>query len=319
LETRIKLKGFVKVRRGLTEHLAKLSPSELKLFMAYLLQADFWDDGPDKKCLLTIQEMAKICGWSKQWTIEVKKKLTARGFIFSLKRGVVIPKFGEKGPTIPDSNGHENLTPKVKDTLPQESTILDSQGQQNLTIEVKDNLPQNSASLSDTDDYDLPKKYKELKNDDKRQEVKNSPVLSSHQSQKSSVRPLNFIKQLQEDWKKYWPDYPLISQKDIKSLLSRPLTEHDSPKLRVEFVREAIRQADQRRKETKRNPDNPVAWIFSGLHRGTQWLRDRTRVALAEKKEARIKAGYRGSKEDLKSIGYVFRGLQERGLDQGIK
>lgn len=306
------------MRRGLTEHLTKLSPSELKLFLAYLLQADFWDDGPAKRCLLTIQEIADICGWSKQWTIEVKKKLTDRGFILPLKRGVEIPKFDEKDSANTNSHGHENLTPKVKDNLPQESTILDSKGQQNMTIEVKDTLPQNSANLPDSDAYNLPKKCGEVKNFNRRQEVKNATVSNSHQSQNPTDRPLNFIEQLQEDWKKYWPDYPVICRKEIELLLSRPLAEPDSPKLRVEFVLEAIRQADQRRKQTGNNPDNPIAWIFAGLHHGSHWLRDRTREALAEKREAEIRAGYRGSEEDYKTMKGIIDGLQERGLDRGI-
>jgi hypothetical protein len=171
----LKIKAFVKLRRGIVEHLADMTPSELTLFIAYLTQAEYRGDGHGRACYLTIEEAATICGWTPQWTIEVKKKLIERGFIHSLKKGVFIPKYDNKKSTILDckkSNSQENLPIKVKNPLPQESTILDSQNQQCLTIGIKDTLPQNPTTPIGSEVCSSPKNNKKFKNSKNCQEAK---------------------------------------------------------------------------------------------------------------------------------------------------
>jgi hypothetical protein len=303
----INRKGWFALNRVLIAHWTDMSDGAKALYITYLFLAK-WRGKWRNWCLLSDSEVADFNGWCRAKHMKYKSELIRRGLIVAYvgKKGIYIPDYDDKV-VHTDGQVKGKVSTREDRRCPSRRTSgIHQRGQ------VVAKNPQNATQLQP------PNKYKEVKKSNKRQEVKNAPVLNSHQSQNSTNRSLNLKEQIQEDWKMYWSDYPPIRPTDIDLLLSRPLTEPDSRKLRVKFVREAIRQADQRRKDTGDNPNNPVAWIFSGLHRGSHWLRDRTSNALAEKREAQIRTGYRGSEEDCKTLKDIIHGLQERGLDRGI-
>jgi hypothetical protein len=99
VKNKLKLTGYVKLRRGLTEHLARMTSGEVKLFVAYLLQADYYIEGSEKRCLLSHSKLAEVCGWTVKWVRVVRDRLTKRGFIKQItphKSGIKIPKFEQE-------------------------------------------------------------------------------------------------------------------------------------------------------------------------------------------------------------------------------
>lgn len=95
-KSKIRTKGYTKIRRGLSLHLSKLTSPESKLFLVYLLQVQPFDIGQDKICALTNEQLSGLCGWTLRWTLAIKKNLVEKGYLVEVKEGTLIKKYEQK-------------------------------------------------------------------------------------------------------------------------------------------------------------------------------------------------------------------------------
>jgi hypothetical protein len=103
--------GFVKLRRGIIEHLkdGRLTPREFLVFTIILLKADF----RNSTWIGSASEIAKQCGFRKQYALQYLAALKAKGYIqFEIPRGahvkypIFVPKY-----SVPP--GTEEITRKI--------------------------------------------------------------------------------------------------------------------------------------------------------------------------------------------------------------
>ena len=114
----------------------------------------------------------------------------------------------------------------------------------------------------------------------------------------------DFISKIQKAWEEYFPTYPPLNRHDIAKLMSGQYTASGDLDDETDFLCEAFAQATVINQNFNTPVINPIGWIWVGLNRGSLWLWYRTRIALAEKKEATIRAGDRGDNgfQSLKNI-----------------
>lgn len=119
------LDGYVPLRRGIGEHLPNMSSAEVKLFVKYLVGADF----RTAICKITSEKLAEQIGWSNTNVSHIRQLLIRRRFIVPNKRnsaGVWIPKFDKprgNGCIAPPEWALEYILEKWPDT----SRILEEQ------------------------------------------------------------------------------------------------------------------------------------------------------------------------------------------------
>lgn len=306
-------KGYIEWPRWfMVQYWPVMSDGERVLFHTYLSFAE-WIGIERGRCLHPDSDIASINGWGRTKHMTYKRFLKRRGLIVTQKgkSGVFIPRYREivdytvGGVEIesvrPCEQDGANLSAQTNGDRSRERT-----GVVRITEQVISKSPENPSELQP------PKNLRMFEN--KRQKVKDSHDFKSSKDQSLSIQQ-HYLEHIKHVWTKHWPDYPMIQRREIELLLAKPLAEALNTDRKVEFVCEAIRQLDLRRKETGDNPANPVAVIYAGLYRDSQWLCLRTRDALLEKREAQIKEGHRGDDIDSKMLlGNILRGLEERGL-----
>jgi hypothetical protein len=290
-----------------------MSDGERVLFQTFLSFAK-WRGKERGWCLHPDSDIAAINRWGRTKHMKYKGLLRKRGLITTHKgkRGIFIPLYDEivDYKTIEARNKGVRKEEQVGTNLSAQTNMCCSHKQ---TGSVRADEQVVSKSPEKSSDLQPPKNLRMFKN--KRQKAKDGHNFKSSKDLSLLIQQQRYLEHIEHVWAKHWPDYPMIQRREIDLLLAEPLAEALEADRKVEFVCEAIRQLDLRRKETGDDPANPVAVIYAGLYRDSQWLRLRTRDALSEERETQIKEGHRGDDIDSKMLlGNILSGLKERGL-----